>query len=162
MASLEGIPRIRGGVSGFVQKMADSSRYSPHPRGCFCPWWKYEQVYFVFPASAGVFPLIRRIERLEASIPRIRGGVSRSHSRQCRESVYSPHPRGCFRIVLLERNGRKVFPASAGVFPPIGTRLLWISGIPRIRGGVSCRCSVIDVVEGYSPHPRGCFRSRQS
>ena len=51
-----------------------------------------------------------------------------------------------------------VFPASAGVFPCRTRQTCRQNRIPRIRGGVSICSTGGEVVDEYSPHPRGCFR----
>ena len=52
-------------------------------------------------------------------------------------SVSSPHARGCFPVVLGLLEYRTVFPACAGVFPALGSNVLQLLGLPRMRGGVS-------------------------
>ena len=71
---IKGFPRIRGG---------DPSR-------------KYSAVryYRVFPASAGVIPMLRRISGHIKRFPRIRGGDPIGADNHCAVIWFSPHPRG--------------------------------------------------------------------
>ena len=131
------IPRIRGGVSATLYVVRFQKVYSPHPRGCFLDGLVAEERGAVFPASAGVFPTRASDFRTIRGIPRIRGGVSLPIVKNTITLVYSPHPRGCFPAVMVGRDDPGVFPASAGVFPDAGSGQNRITGIPRIRGGVS-------------------------
>ena len=73
---LSGLPRIRGGVSGQFVIKEEVTGSSPHTRGCFYRPGIYEGAESVFPAYAGVFPLLMRLKTDDFRLPRIRGGVS--------------------------------------------------------------------------------------
>ena len=151
------LPRIRGGVSELPEYFDSRERSSPHTRGCFCPSEFSHIRRGVFPAYAGVFltPL-SRID-LMLCLPRIRGGVSRIVTSKDAPKGSSPHTRGCFSSSRNFLRKGIVFPAYAGVFPASVPRLCALSGLPRIRGGVSCDFQDLGVPEQSSPHTRGCF-----
>ena len=134
--------------------------YSPHPRGCFYPVGSQEDPGGIFPASAGVFPRSGWCWRSMCYIPRIRGGVSQKWQEEADAEAYSPHPRGCFFGHTVPSKYRKIFPASAGVFPVYDGERLYCPDIPRIRGGVSEKDDCHYSRRIYSPHPRGCFQSK--
>ena len=93
--------------------------------------------YFVFPAYAGVFPYTGKAVTEAASLPRIRGGVSyRPVGSGCWHRS-SPHTRGCFSDFAGAAESQMVFPAYAGVFLVVSDIENNMTGLPRIRGGVS-------------------------
>ena len=53
-----GLPRIRGGVSLLSARARACSWSSPHTRGCFCSCSRLRCQMKVFPAYAGVFPML--------------------------------------------------------------------------------------------------------
>ena len=113
----------------------------------------------VFPAYAGVF-----LERTTMcsdclSLPRIRGGGSAVLTDLMRRGRSSPHTRGCFLRIRRCVFCQFVFPAYAGVFLCALLPCLTARSLPRIRGGVSGRFSVLFHVVQSSPHTRGCFDS---
>ena len=131
----------------------------------------------VFPAYAGVFPVMWLIHGLKIGLPRIRGGVSNEaadifpcywsspHTRGCfrnpapdkAEGGSSPHTRGCFYSCYDLSAPARVFPAYAGVFLVQSFRDAAGCGLPRIRGGVSLVILKQEQAEASSPHTRGCF-----
>ena len=151
------IPRIRGGVSTSLAPVFSLIAYSPHPRGCFRGQPCLGPSLLIFPASAGVFLSLPADPRPGCHIPRIRGGVSLLHLPRRLSMLYSPHPRGCFLLQIVDLVPRHIFPASAGVFLPSCLQYASPRNIPRIRGGVSITNSTYYSGTTYSPHPRGCF-----
>ena len=90
------IPRVSGGVSVFLCVRKSHEYYSPRQRGCFHVLLCGRFIEALFPASAGVFPLFRARTLLQATIPRVSGGVSGFSARPLRSPNYSPRQRGCF------------------------------------------------------------------
>ena len=72
----KGLPRIRGGVSLLQGIEFSLSESSPHTRGCFRQLPPALEGLRVFPAYAGVFPMMQEFSTDDLSLPRIRGGVS--------------------------------------------------------------------------------------
>ncbi len=72
----DGLPRRRGGVSGSPPRI-----FGIRP---------------VFPAGAGVFPLVDSVGIVRFSLPRRRGGVSVSGTLPVGLTLSSPQARGCF------------------------------------------------------------------
>ena len=71
----------------------------------------------VFPAHAGVFPLVILCLQLNDGLPRARGGVPMSLLAHSSGMMSSPRTRGCPRFHLQRALLAAVFPAHAGVFP---------------------------------------------
>ena len=89
-----GLPRIRGGVSDSCSGKGSEAGSSPHTRGCFPPVPCFRRYSLVFPAYAGVFLNISFLKFNYRRLPRIRGGVSHSHSFGTSSAGSSPHTRG--------------------------------------------------------------------
>ena len=151
------LPRIRGGVSGQNVSFSDIEKSSPHTRGCFCLSVKGFMRFSVFPAYAGVFLMLMFPLLLRNCLPRIRGGVSRSHRQILEEIQSSPHTRGCFFAEGLLHSFGLVFPAYAGVFPSCRHSPRGCRSLPRIRGGVSFLSVEMENKLKSSLHTRGCF-----
>ena len=115
----------------------------------------------VFPAYAGMFRSLRLRRRILSRFPRIRGDVpSRNPARSTSQS-FSPHTRGCSRLVMFAPTGVTVFPAYAGMFPNFRFRYRWRPGFPRIRGDVPEKWWKDKTKDGFSPHTRGCSAREQ-
>ena len=154
---LNSLPRIRGGVSLAARDGRVSPGSSPHTRGCFRQGGGACTGVAVFPAYAGVFLSSTSFSFPALGLPRIRGGVSSLPKHSICLMKSSPHTRGCFRHARFWISFSPVFPAYAGVFPVSAIPPLVLSGLPRIRGGVSARASYASLVLGSSPHTRVCF-----
>ena len=96
-ARRQGFPRARGGVSLAILFCMNISRFSPRPRGCFHFSITFMDRKPVFPAPAGVFPLLNYFYGPETRFPLARGGVSFWLLSRTGAIVFSPRPRGCFQ-----------------------------------------------------------------
>ena len=153
----ESIPRVSGGVSAMKFASAIGVFYSPRQRGCFHREHDQTLKLVLFPASAGVFLLPSPIGRAALAIPRVSGGVSIRPSAEAAKYGYSPRQRGCFREGHRATAQKRLFPASAGVFPRSCAASFAIVAIPRVSGGVSLLYTTKKVGQDYSPRQRGCF-----
>ena len=91
-------------------------------------------------------------------LPRLGGGVSVGAMQFSDEFLSSPPRRGCFSRREAARKTVRVFPASAGVFPGVGSIPPENARLPRLGGGVSAPRPVGHVFHVSSPPRRGCFR----
>ena len=88
-------PRIRGDVPTTEVTTDATPRFSPHTRGCSQIVDVNGTGESVFPAYAGMFPLVVVWSKTPRRFPRIRGDVpSKPHLIQQRIR-FSPHTRGC-------------------------------------------------------------------
>ena len=130
---------------------------SPRKRGCFWYFSAVAHQTLVFPAQAGVFPLLRPCRASSAGLPRASGGVS-FVGVSCVEMLRSsPRKRGCFPDALGLLWLADVFPAQAGVFLIRFGLLNDLIGLPRASGGVSTVISLARLLARSSPRKRGCF-----
>ena len=155
---MQAIPRVSGGVSKAYICYLEYGDYSPRQRGCFQHLGPMSWDFMLFPASAGVFPRHLHRQWRSPTIPRVSGGVSLSGYLRRDYPSYSPRQRGCFPIPQVSRDRRRLFPASAGVFPIVVDLTEDCFAIPRVSGGVSYAKFVFSANTLYSPRQRGCFR----
>ena len=110
-------PRARGGISRRPRPGMEYPPFSPRTRGYFRLPAMQSIDAILFPAHAGVFPIVRRDVIGWDAFPRARGGISASGRRRQNLRSFSPRTRGYFRDPLREDHPRCLFPAHAGVFP---------------------------------------------
>ena len=94
--------------------------------------------------------------RLNCSFPRMRGDVPNQVTPSFLSSSFSPHARGCSVPHGEYPNPVMVFPACAGMFPPLGTHRHRPPSFPRMRGDVPGRYRIEVHCSAFSPHARGC------
>ena len=152
------IPRASGGVSVISFLARSIGLYSPRKRGCFQVVLEVLNNETVFPAQAGVFPIVVDLTEDCFGIPRASGGVSAKHTVERQKRAYSPRKRGCFLKRVYIKALKRVFPAQAGVFPLTRLRSSPRTSIPRASGGVSRKSRRIPSGAPYSPRKRGCFQ----
>ena len=89
-------PRVRGDVPSLASTRVNTSPFSPRTRGCSYISEHLHGTRPVFPAYAGMFPVV-------LMVPRYPPG-------------FSPRTRGCSHRPPTPRDLRDVFPAYAGMF----------------------------------------------
>ena len=103
-----------------------------------------------------MFPQKNDAKKCGCGFPRARGDVPFSTLKWCLWIQFSPRTRGCSEIGKILGQTDLVFPAHAGMFPPLPCRLAWAVSFPRARGDVPCvvrnRCDA----RPFSPRTRGC------
>ena len=150
-------PRVSGGVSSTDASEKALITFSPRQRGCFPYREAMGTGTYVFPASAGVFPLQRGNGYRYIRFPRTSGGVSDEGTLADAKARFSPHQRGCFLLSVITFLWIEVFPAPAGVFQKRQDFSCKEEGFPRTSGGVSAVGNLLLVFPLFSPHQRGCF-----
>ena len=91
-----GFPRVCGDVSLAAYGVAADSLFSPRMRGCFQAVLNKEIYAQVFPAYAGMFPVVTGRLSKTYSFPRVCGDVSGALIFEMLLSKFSPRMRGCF------------------------------------------------------------------
>ena len=71
---------------------------------------------------------------------------------------FSPRMRGCFSSRTCTESPLHLFPAHAGVFPPLALPQPLADPFPRACGGVSKMIGYLTQPNHFSPRMRGCFR----
>ena len=86
----------------------------------------------------------------------MRGDVPRQEALSCRHPRFSPRARGCSLSEKALFSCFTVFPACAGMFPPVASIRHPEPCFPRVRGDVpSCVQKTIPSMP-FSPRARGC------
>ena len=127
-------------------------------RGCFSGLAKFCGVRPVLPAYAGMFPTSARKAPRAFCSPRVCGDVSEVKQHADLRSAFSPRMRGCFRQGLSEAKASTVLPAYAGMFRCFSCSLWPMHSSPRVCGDVSIAHPFLQLLNGFSPRMRGCFR----
>ena len=70
-----GFPRVRGDVPIMANRNSSMLTFSPRARGCSFGQENFRAVVVVFPACAGMFPIIMFEQVKHLSFPRVRGDV---------------------------------------------------------------------------------------
>ena len=119
---MEGLPRASGGVSVTETDPVEREVSSPRKRGCFRLRPCAPVSLSVFPAQAGVFLSPPPPSAARFRLPRASGGVSDQTRCTGHPLPSSPRKRGCFSNPNHGLLSMRVFPAQAGVFPPVRAR----------------------------------------
>ena len=127
--------RTRGGDPQVELRWNQSNWFFPHTRG----WSRGSglgcEYNFVFPAHAGV--ILQHSSRLfpDTSFSRTRGGDPANVESDNVTLWFFPHTRGWSQPELLDLMAKEVFPAHAGVIPPLPAPAQSEFGFSRTRGG---------------------------
>ena len=111
------LPRARGGISIVQRVIGPELVSSPRTRGYFREVCFHFGSYRLFPAHAGVFPVLSWDHNPADSLPRARGGISSAADAAGHATDSSPRTRGYFLPRRRQASSRQLFPAHAGVFP---------------------------------------------
>ena len=156
------LPRARGGVPPQWSPTGTYAESSPRTRGCSHLVGALHGWRRVFPAHAGVFPIIGVINKPLLGLPRARGGVPIHIPKGARTVWSSPRTRGCSRQSRSVSRWAGVFPAHAGVFPLLRSWVRPVCRLPRARGGVPKVESLLVRKGESSPRTRGCSQQQST
>ena len=131
------LPHARGGVSKLLRHIAQISRSSPRPWGCFPFTLHLSFGCVVFPTPVGVFLSGHQFFWRSRCLPHARGGVSVHIGHDLAQGLSSPRPWGCF----YQENEKAAHRIS----------------LPHARGGVSPRGSENPPSQSVFPTPVGVF-----
>ena len=91
-------------------------------------------LFSLFPAYAGVIPVLCPGLIFFPAFPRIRGGDPMFNPKKVYSGRFSPHTRGGSLELWKKPRRELLFPAYAGVIPCPGQTSGTLSTFPRIRG----------------------------
>ena len=130
---------------------------SPRTRGYFQQGLRIHPIQPLFPAHAGVFPVLITGACGLMALPRARGGISMVKGIISGAMSSSPRTRGYFRQHFSGICPNPLFPAHAGVFPRSSRSPSLIVSLPRARGGISALDQYQRLNGSSSPRTRGYF-----
>ena len=133
-SNLGRLPRMRGDRPLLRRWGLLCSRFTPHARGST----QYRNASSgnrkVYPACAGIDRLFGGFGARFQRLPRMRGDRPIAHELHLFLGPFTPHARGS----TLERRRAFgegfVYPACAGIDPPVWTSVFVNPGLPRMRG----------------------------
>ena len=115
------LPRMRGDRPLAEKGLLFGETFTPHARGSTYPFTEFDRPDVVYPACAGIDPLRPWSRVLLRSLPRMRGDRPFYAIIAVQQDGFTPHARGSTPPVrpLVQLCG--VYPACAGIDPPLGT-----------------------------------------
>ena len=116
IASFNGLPHVRGGVSKAFTRWTTLSLSSPRAWGCFVMPPSSSTLSVVFPTCVGVFLVLLSSFFFLFGLPHVRGGVSQCKPEIVADVVSSPRAWGCFSLRRSFTALAIVFPTCVGVF----------------------------------------------
>ena len=154
--ALQGFPRVCGDVPTGMTTLSATYLFSPRMRGCSALLPEITDRQIVFPAYAGMFPLLQRGHTRRERFPRVCGDVPGGVFYRNIRVLFSPRMRGCSSQVSGCGCQSSVFPAYAGMFLPLGKTHQVTAGFPRVCGDVPRQSTACLTMGVFSPRMRGC------
>ena len=137
------------------------SGFFPHSRGWSQLNRQEEGWLRVFPALAGVIPILNRSTLAMASFSRTRGGDPIAEIRANNRFRFFPHTRGWSHIKVNCTCHRIVFPAHAGVILATSQSITATSRFSRTCGGDPISMTDRDLDTLFFPHSRRWSRFKR-
>ncbi len=128
------LPRMRGDRPYQSIKHSPTSAFTPHARGSTFNYQKMFMVLFVYPACAGIDPLLLDANLLMAGLPRMRGDRPPLVVGIWAIVGFTPHARGSTLIAFFFPKSCFVYPACAGIDLCTSPRSWRFTSLPRMRG----------------------------
>ena len=128
------LPRMRGDRPKYEASQKQEKKFTPHARGSTYSIRLIHLPQFVYPACAGIDPVMENQRVGQTRLPRMRGDRPPSSSLASYLLRFTPHARGSTAHKPRSPQAHKVYPACAGIdlfsklFPWFFRRL------PRMRG----------------------------
>ena len=114
--------------------MAVESKFTPHARGSTFPLVVILNPFVVYPACAGIDPLIGCGGSTKTSLPRMRGDRPFAEWMAKGKAEFTPHARGSTAETLARELVDMVYPACAGIDRTCRGCIRSLSCLPRMRG----------------------------
>ena len=149
------LPRMRGDPPYCRRLPSASERSTPHARGStFLPVF-VQCGLTVYPACAGIHPVLEMYGTLTPRLPRMRGDPPKTHRRYAYHRESTPHARGSTCSSAHSWASLSVYPACAGIHLNSYRPKARIICLPRMRGDPPGGGLHLAVFDGSTPHARG-------
>ena len=109
----------------------------------------------VYPACAGIDPILEVYGTLNPGLPRMRGDRPWEVDVTTKEEKFTPHARGSTSLTPATTTLSVVYPACAGIDPVEGRDIREFIGLPRMRGDRPGFQGFLDKKIEFTPHARG-------
>ena len=153
-------PRIRGEHTKTFSPPRAASGSSPHTRGALRGVRRRGARTRIIPAYAGSTASHQCAPINKADHPRIRGEHTRRRQATWRPTGSSPHTRGARRTGQPPRRRSGIIPAYAGSTTAAVVWDMEDPDHPRIRGEHVVADTLLENLNGSSPHTRGARAGR--
>ena len=141
--------------------------FTPHARGSTEDGSLSRDGFVVYPACAGIDPLISADYYLTDSLPRMRGDRPPEVICCSRRSRFTPHARGSTSLPFAANRIAFVYPACAGIDLCHLRNCFPCECLPRMRGDRPLLRPCILLRVSFTPHARGstwlrryCYENR--
>ncbi len=109
-------------------------KFTPHARGSTLPTGSGIDAGSVYPACAGIDPIKETLAAMLNSLPRMRGDRPLYCAPYWATDMFTPHARGSTRLSNNLGLRHPVYPACAGIDPPVFWQGREWTSLPRMRG----------------------------
>ncbi len=128
------LPRMRGDRPIVVETVEEEEEFTPHARGSTRPFSVYSLASAVYPACAGIDPVLIAEGEEVCRLPRMRGDRPFTDKQNGADSLFTPHARGSTPVSSAKKEGVNVYPACAGIDPGSANKSNSTQSLPRMRG----------------------------
>ncbi len=155
MGQHEGLPRMRGDRPPIFIYFLEFSLFTPHARGSTSASRAHPASSRVYPACAGIDPVIRPKPKKPLCLPRMRGDRPPTSALDSARHPFTPHARGSTITSPLVMSRKSVYPACAGIDLDRLVSAVTSAGLPRMRGDRPLTAHGAPVLSVFTPHARG-------
>ena len=137
---------------GYASSFREST---PHARGSTSPCGMASSAGIVYPACAGIHPILTWIRSGNTCLPRMRGDPPTVIRRGKKNLPSTPHARGSTTVGDLPKDSKTVYPACAGIHRSNAISPATPICLPRMRGDPPWKDIFDNPLEKSTPHARG-------
>ncbi len=150
-----GLPRMRGDPPLENPYNLEDNESTPHARGSTPRTGGTQNRGNVYPACAGIHPLVFTEFFILVGLPRMRGDPPHLYCQGAPHTLSTPHARGSTPKSLPLPLPSKVYPACAGIHPTRNGSKKNMGSLPRMRGDPPREPGTREPRTGSTPHARG-------
>ena len=129
--------------------------FTPHARGSTHFPIAVRASPMVYPACAGIDPVIGVVDEILERLPRMRGDRPEEAKTQIIQFWFTPHARGSTEELKMAEGNEEVYPACAGIDLKKTCSASFLTCLPRMRGDRPCSSLYIFQNARFTPHARG-------
>ena len=136
-------------------QLAEVLRFTPHARGSTPLLHFFVAAETVYPACAGIDLTVDGTAPTYPRLPRMRGDRPSIQNIFIPLLEFTPHARGSTVLSRSVIDSIRVYPACAGIDPPLALGTPTSLGLPRMRGDRPECLNQLLPSKGFTPHARG-------
>jgi len=128
------LPRMRGDLPQVYDLVRGWIESTPHARGSTFHMALSHEEPHVYPACAGIYPIVQLKRRCTTRLPRMRGDLPIRHKGNITRIRSTPHARGSTSVSCGFQLLFRVYPACAGIYRYKPLHSCQVRSLPRMRG----------------------------